>query len=122
MTSLLRLQLRLQGYPLLRQTALSTHSLRTYAQYSSKSEGKNRSAQRDSGGTEGSPNHPIPSNKAHPTLQDGKQSPLADFEGNLREDLPKDVKEHNDEVEHRHDRPYNHMADEGGVKKSWERE
>ncbi|KAJ5982549.1 hypothetical protein N7451_012649 [Penicillium sp. IBT 35674x] len=86
MTSLLRLQLRLQAYPLRRQTVLSTHSLRTYAQYSSKSEDKNRSAQRDSGGTEGSPNHPIPSNKAHPTLQDGKQSPLADFEGKLRED------------------------------------
>ncbi|CAI7657866.1 unnamed protein product [Penicillium manginii] len=36
------------------------------------------------------PNHPIPSNKAHPTLRDGRQSNLADISGVKHEDLPED--------------------------------
>jgi hypothetical protein len=113
--TLLRLQPRLQAPAFIlsfRQEAFNPPSRRTYAHDSSKSKAEDRSAQRDSGGTEGSPKHPIPSNKARPTLQDGKHSPIADFEGNLREDLPKDVKEHNEEVKHRNDRPHNHMTDE----------
>lgn len=60
-----------------------------------------------------SPNHPIPSNKAHPTLRDGNQSPIADDEGHLKDDLPEDVKRHNREMENRYDKPYNHMSDKG---------
>ena len=123
--TVLRLQSRVR-YPVrslfFRPTTFKLLSRRTHTQESCKLEGEKRSAQRDSGGTEGSPNHPIPSNEAHPTLRDGKQSPIADFEGNLRENLPRDVKEHNEEVEHRYDRAYNHMGDEGGVKKAWKRQ
>jgi len=113
--TLLRLQPRLQAPASIlsfRQEALDLPSRRKHAHDSSKSKAEDRSAQRDSGGTEGSPEQPIPSNKAHSTLQDGKHSPIADFEGNLREDLPKDVKEHNEEVERRNDRPHNHKTGE----------
>jgi len=41
---------------------------------------------------------------AHPTLSNGKQSPMADNNGNVR-DIPEDVKQHNEELEQRHDRP-----------------
>lgn len=61
------------------------------------------------------PNHPIPSNKAHPTLRDGRQSNLADMEGKKHEDLPEDVRKHNEDMENRYDRPYNHIADEGKI-------
>ena len=123
MTSLLQLKPRLRAATSIlsfRQTAFNPHNRRLYAQ-DSKSTGEDRSAQRDSGGKEGSPKHPIPSNKAHPTLHDGRQSPLADFEGNLKEDLPEDVRRHNKEVEERYDRPYNHMGDAGGVEKGWKK-
>lgn len=100
------------------QKVLSIASCRTHVQ-DSYDKGEDRSAQRDFGGTEGSPEHPIPSNKSHPTLHDGKDSPIADFEGNLREDLSTDVKEHNEEVEKRKNRPYSHTIDEKSVKKSW---
>lgn len=46
---------------------------------------------------------------------------MADQDGNLREDLPQDVKKHNEEIEQRYDRPYNHIADEGGVESSWQK-
>ncbi|KAI9038388.1 uncharacterized protein KD926_010805 [Aspergillus affinis] len=67
------------------------------------------------------PNHPIPSNKAHPTLRDGRQSNLADMEGKRHEDLPEDVRKHNEEMEHRYDRTYSHIADEGKVEKAFEK-
>lgn len=87
---------------------------RTYAQSSS---AKNPNSERSSHSntTESQDNYQIPSNKAHPTLRDGKQSPMADMDGTLREDLPQDVKQHNEEVEQRHDHPYNHIADKGSV-------
>lgn len=66
------------------------------------------------------PNHPIPSNKAHPTLRDGRQSNLADMEGKKHEDLPEDVRKHNEEMKNRYDRPYNHIADEGPVEKGFQ--
>ncbi|KAJ5643712.1 uncharacterized protein N7484_006219 [Penicillium longicatenatum] len=66
------------------------------------------------------PNHPIPSNKAHPTLRDGRQSNLADMEGKKHEELPEDVRKHNEEMENRYDKPYNHIADEGPVEKAFE--
>ncbi|KAJ6096177.1 hypothetical protein N7486_006923 [Penicillium sp. IBT 16267x] len=66
------------------------------------------------------PNHPIPSNKAHSTLRDGRQSTLTDNEGKKQEDLPEDVRKHNEEMEHRYDRPYNHIADDGVVEKAFE--
>ena len=70
---------------------------------------------------ENTPNHPIPSNKAHPTLRDGRQSNLADMEGKRHEDLPEDVRRHNEEMEHRYDRPYNHTADQGRIEHAFEK-
>jgi hypothetical protein len=67
-----------------------------------------------------SPNHPIPSNKAHPTLRDGNQSPIADDEGHLKDDLPEDVKRHNEDMENRYDKPYNHMGDKGSPESNFE--
>ncbi|KAL1978549.1 hypothetical protein VTN31DRAFT_1408 [Thermomyces dupontii] len=52
---------------------------------------------------------PIPSNKAHPTLSDGKQSPYLDDEGNEMPNTPQDVKQHNREMERRYDRTVNQM-------------
>ncbi|KAJ5094054.1 hypothetical protein N7456_009915 [Penicillium angulare] len=69
---------------------------------------------------ENNPNHPIPSNNAHPTLRDGRQSNLSDIEGKPQEDLPQDVKKHNEEMKHRYDKPYNHIADDGPVEKAFE--
>ncbi|PLB52980.1 hypothetical protein P170DRAFT_423767 [Aspergillus steynii IBT 23096] len=60
-----------------------------------------------------------PSNKANPTIIDARQSPNIDSEGNPREDVPPDVKRHNEEVENRHDRPYNHIGDEGKYQKGF---
>lgn len=65
------------------------------------------------------PNHPIPSNNAHPTLRDGRQSNLADMEGVKHEDLPEDVRKHNEDMENRYDRPYNHIGDEGKIEKAF---
>ncbi|KAL1999123.1 hypothetical protein VTN02DRAFT_5004 [Thermoascus thermophilus] len=61
----------------------------------------------------------IPSNKAHPTLTDGRQSPNVDEHGNLRPDVPEDVKRHNRELESRYDRAYNQIAEDGKVQKGW---
>ncbi|CAG7982013.1 unnamed protein product [Penicillium nalgiovense] len=63
-----------------------------------------------------SPNRPIPSNEAKPTLNEGEQSPLVDGEGNPKEDLPQDVKKHNRDMEERYDKPYNSTGDDGTVK------
>lgn len=126
MASLLRLQPRLQGRKSLVsyiRPASLLHGQRTYAQ-KAKSESNSTTTHQEAAakGTEDtSPNHPIPSNKAQPTLRDGKQSPIADMEGNLKEDLPEDVKRHNEEVKNRYDRPYNHTSDEGNVEPAWER-
>ena len=118
---------RLPGVRQLTRTSLSIASptarqaaQRSYA--TNKSSGGKENAKRDAGTPENPmPNHPIPSNHAKPTLRDGRSSPIADFEGNLKEDLPRDVKEHNRDVENRYDRPYNHIADDGDVEKNgWE--
>lgn len=69
---------------------------------------------------ENTPNHPIPSNNSHPTLRDGRQSNLSDMAGVKHEDLPEDVRKHNEDMEHRYDRPYNHIADEGKVENAFE--
>ncbi|ODM19188.1 hypothetical protein SI65_05805 [Aspergillus cristatus] len=61
----------------------------------------------------------VPSNKAHPTITTGKQSPNVDEEGHRRKDIPEEVKEHNRGVEQRHDRSYNQITDEGKVKKGF---
>ncbi|KAL5357816.1 hypothetical protein BJX96DRAFT_172878 [Aspergillus floccosus] len=59
------------------------------------------------------------SNKAHPTITDGRQSPNVDDAGNTRDDVPEDVKRHNKEMDERYDRPYNQIADEGKVQKGF---
>ncbi|KAE8145041.1 hypothetical protein BDV25DRAFT_78555 [Aspergillus avenaceus] len=74
---------------------------------------------RDEQDSEGTPTHMSPSNKAHPTITDGRQSPNLDSKGNPRSDVPKDVKKHNEEMEKRYDRPYNQIGDEGGVRKGF---
>ncbi|OXV10201.1 hypothetical protein Egran_02039 [Elaphomyces granulatus] len=59
----------------------------------------------------------IPSNKAHPTLNDGKQTPNVDESGEPLPDadVPEDVKRHNREMDQRYDRAYNRIADEKGT-------
>lgn len=125
MTSLLRLQTRMRGpssIACLSRQVINLPSQRCYAQNSSKEEGESQAGQQDrTNPTNGSPNHPIPSNKAHPTLSDGKQSPVADHEGNLKEDLPEDVKQHNEDVENRYDKPYNHIGDDGDTEPVWKK-
>ncbi|CAG8013344.1 unnamed protein product [Penicillium olsonii] len=94
-------------------SALSTRrTLRTYA---TKNDGNDSQTTHQ----QDSPNHPIPSNNAKPTLRDGNQSPLADQDGNLKDDLPKDVKKHNEEMEERYDKPYNHTGDQGQTEASF---
>jgi hypothetical protein len=95
---------------------------RTYAESSSDANKQGQGCSPDSKPVQDNPNRPIPSNKAKPTLHDGRQSPMADMEGHLRDDLPEDVKQHNADVEHRHDRPYNHMSDQGKVEHPWKKE
>lgn len=125
MTSLLRLQPRLRApssIAYLSRPVVNLSGQRYYAEKSSQKDGDSNATQHDQKDTtQTTPNHPIPSNKAQPTLRDGNQSPIADHEGHLRDDLPEDVKKHNEEVEQRYDRPYNHIADEGDVETSWKR-
>lgn len=122
MTSLLRLSTRQLVRPSIASITGPTVRLsaqRTYVQDFNKSSGGKDNATRDAGTPENPmPNHPIPSNNAKPTLRDGRSSPIADFEGNLKDDLPEDVKKHNEDVENRYDRPYNHIANEGNVEES----
>ena len=62
------------------------------------------------------------SNNAKPTITDGRHSPNVDSEGNVKSDVPNDVKKHNEEMEHRYDRPYNQLGNEGKPPKGfWER-
>ncbi|OQE28669.1 hypothetical protein PENSTE_c003G08837 [Penicillium steckii] len=114
----MRLQSRLQtSISLLNvgRPSFAIYGRRTYADDKGKAQ-KNKGSENDQ-----SANYPIPSNKAEPTLRDGRQSPIADHEGNLRKDLPEDVKEHNKEMDSRYDKPYNHIADEGNVESGWEK-
>ncbi|RAO64759.1 uncharacterized protein BHQ10_000771 [Talaromyces amestolkiae] len=60
-----------------------------------------------------------PSNKARPTLSSGRESPNVDEQGNVRDDVPEDVKRHNREMEQRHDKAYNQIGDEGKVNKGF---
>ncbi|KAJ5683829.1 uncharacterized protein N7477_000174 [Penicillium maclennaniae] len=124
MTSLLRIQPRLRAPSSIAYLSRPVFSLprqRCYAQKSPKEEESHAENQDMKDASLRHPNHPIPSNKAEPTLHDGKQSPIADHEGNLRDDLPEDVKKHNEEVENRYDRPYNHIADDGDTEPAWKR-
>lgn len=118
MTTLTRLHARLHSsasfIPLGRPT-FNSYGRRAY------SSGKNKTQQTTQSKHDASTNHPIPSNNAQPTLHDGRQSPIADHEGHLREDLPEDVKKHNKEMDQRYDKPYNHIADEGNVEKGWKK-
>ncbi|KAJ5132776.1 hypothetical protein N7448_006934 [Penicillium atrosanguineum] len=125
MTSLLRIQPHLRApssIAYLGRTAFNLPSQRYYAQKSSeKSEESHAERQDKNDASTRHPNHPIPSNKAEPTLRDGKQSPIADHEGNLRDDLPEDVKKHNEDVENRYDKPYNHIGDGGKTEPVWKK-
>ncbi|KAL4873443.1 hypothetical protein BDV12DRAFT_159990 [Aspergillus spectabilis] len=60
-----------------------------------------------------------PSNKAKPTITDGKQSDNVDDDGNTKADVPEDVKRHNEEIDQRHDKPYNRIKDDGKVGKGF---
>ncbi|OJZ86640.1 hypothetical protein ASPFODRAFT_133224 [Aspergillus luchuensis CBS 106.47] len=61
------------------------------------------SAKSSSGGSSSSSKEP--SNKAHPTLADGDESPYVDKDGKTSADAPEDVRRHNEEIEKRADRP-----------------
>lgn len=126
MTSLLKLRSRLRApasLATLSRPAFNTTPRRTLAQKTSTPQGEQEQGSTKTGQQEldAQGNHPIPSNKAHPTLSDGNQSPTADEEGNLRDDLPQDVKKHNEEMDERYDRPYNHISDKGEVAPAWRR-
>ncbi|KAL4885068.1 hypothetical protein BJY04DRAFT_181294 [Aspergillus karnatakaensis] len=60
-----------------------------------------------------------PSNNAKPTITDGKQSQNVDDDGNTKANVPEDVKKHNEEIDNRHDKPYNRIKDEGKVGKGF---
>ncbi|KAE8382528.1 hypothetical protein BDV26DRAFT_288332 [Aspergillus bertholletiae] len=74
---------------------------------------------RDKEDSEGRPTQVSPSNNAKPTITDGRHSPNVDSEGNVRSDVPKDVKRHNEEMEQRYDRSYNQVGNEGKVRKGF---
>ena len=119
MSAILRTATRLRtptALPLGRNSILSTP--RTYSDKISQANAHDDQEDCDRGST---PNHPIPSNHAHPTLRDGRQSNLSNMEGKRHEDLPEDVRRHNEEMEHRYDRPYNHTADEGRIEHAFEK-
>ncbi|OJI83887.1 hypothetical protein ASPTUDRAFT_628721 [Aspergillus tubingensis CBS 134.48] len=59
----------------------------------------------DTGSAKSSSSSKKPSNKAHPTLADGDQSPYVDKDGKTSADAPEDVRRHNEEIEKRADRP-----------------
>lgn len=124
MTSLLKLQPRLRAPTSLanlsRPTSITT-ARRTLAQKTSGPQGEKDSTKTRQQVADAQSSYPVPSNKAEPTLRDGKASPLADEDGTLRDDLPEDVKKHNQEMEERYDRPYNQMAEEGKVEPGWKR-
>ncbi|KAJ5808264.1 hypothetical protein N7474_009533 [Penicillium riverlandense] len=118
MASILRLPPRLYARASVMPSGRSIRNAtvrRTYAKSSSDNTPQGQGSSPDS-------NHPIPSNKAKPTLRDGNQSPMADQEGHLRDDLPEDVKQHNEDVSKRYDRPYNHISDEGKIEQPWKKE
>ncbi|KNG84998.1 conserved serine-rich protein [Aspergillus nomiae NRRL 13137] len=74
---------------------------------------------RDKEDSEGRPIRMSPSNNAKPTITDGRHSPNIDSEGNVKSDVPNDVKKHNEEMEHRYDRPYNQLGNEGKPSKGF---
>lgn len=49
----------------------------------------------------------------------GQQSPNVDLEGHRREDIPEEVKRHNEEMEKRHDRSFNQITDEGKIQRGF---
>ncbi|KAI9372668.1 hypothetical protein BJX61DRAFT_533765 [Aspergillus egyptiacus] len=57
-----------------------------------------------------------PSNKAKPTIKDNRSDNI-DKEGHIKADIPEDVRRHNEEVDQRHDKPYNRINDDGKVGK-----
>ncbi|KAJ5514192.1 hypothetical protein N7463_003744 [Penicillium fimorum] len=114
MTTFMRLKTPFQARsPITAFSTARTQTPRTslYRSYATKS--SNDPKQATTNQTD-SPNRPIPSNKAKPTLHEREKSPVIDKEGNLK-DLPEDVKKHNREMEERYDKPYNHANDEGTV-------
>ncbi|KAJ5384601.1 hypothetical protein N7517_002512 [Penicillium concentricum] len=116
MTTFMRLKTSFQARsPMTALSAARTQTPRTslYRSYATKS--SNDPEQPTTNQTD-SPNRPIPSNKAKPTLHEGERSPVIDKEGNPKKDLPEDVKKHNREMEERYDKPYNYANDEGAVK------
>ncbi|OJJ00405.1 hypothetical protein ASPVEDRAFT_39866 [Aspergillus versicolor CBS 583.65] len=60
-----------------------------------------------------------PSNNAKPTITDGHQSANVDKEGNMKPNVPEDVKRHNEDIDKRFDKPYNRIKDEGKVEKGF---
>jgi len=122
MTSLLRLQPRLlapSSVAYISRPIVNLPAQRCYTQGSAQKGRDKDASKQERPASRESPDNPIPSNKAQPTLSHGKQTPVADHEGNLRDDLPADVKKHNEEVEQRYDRPFHQITDEGEVKTAW---
>ncbi|KAJ5185298.1 hypothetical protein N7472_010138 [Penicillium cf. griseofulvum] len=115
MTTFMRLKTSFQTQsPITALSASRTQTPRTslYRSYATKSSNDPEQTTTDQ---PDSPNRPIPSNKAKPTLHETEQSSVIDQEGNRKKDLPEDVKKHNREMEERYDKPYNHAKDDGTV-------
>lgn len=85
----------------------------------SSAESDSQPASSEPGPSQGHPTAHPPSNEAHPTLTDGRASPYVDDDGNLRPEVPEDVKEHNADMADRYDRSYNQISDEGRVEKGF---
>ncbi|OJJ61090.1 hypothetical protein ASPSYDRAFT_87645 [Aspergillus sydowii CBS 593.65] len=60
-----------------------------------------------------------PSNNAKPTITDGHQSANVDEEGNMKPNVPEDVKRHNEDIDKRFDKPYNRINQDGKVGKGY---
>ncbi|CBF76419.1 predicted protein [Aspergillus nidulans FGSC A4] len=59
------------------------------------------------------------SDKARPVINDGRQTSNVKEDGNTKSDVPEDVKKHNEEIDQRHDKPYNRIDDGGKVGKGF---
>ncbi|KAJ5090274.1 hypothetical protein N7532_008958 [Penicillium argentinense] len=104
-----------------KRNVINASSLRAYSQETNQKFAQaNAHESQEECDRNNTPNHPIPSNDSQPTLRDGRQSNLSDMEGVRHDNLPEDVRKHNEDMEHRYDRPYNHIAGEGKAENAFE--
>ncbi|RAL15525.1 uncharacterized protein BO97DRAFT_411641 [Aspergillus homomorphus CBS 101889] len=86
--------------------ASSKKSQQSSSSSSSSSSSDNKSSM---GGLGNSSSNTKPSNKAKPTITDGENSPNAELDGTVKENVSEDVKQHNKEMDQRYDHSYNQV-------------